>query len=164
MQSQDLDKIVIATGVGKMAQNAQFEANMLPELNKELSAITGQKPQSRPAKRSIAGFKLREGSLVGLKVTLRGKRMEDFLYRMVNVALPRVRDFRGIDPKQIDQEGNLTIGFRDNSVFPEIVPEESKMDFGFQVTLVSKAKNKEEARALFEKLGMPFTKEVKVNG
>ncbi|MDP3953361.1 MAG: 50S ribosomal protein L5 [bacterium] len=161
MQSQDLEKIIVATGVGKMAQNAQFEANLLPELNKDLAAITGQKPQARPAKKSIAGFKLREGSLVGLRVTLRGKRMEDFLNRMVNVALPRVRDFRGIDPKQIDKEGNLTIGFRDHSVFPEIVPEESKADFGFQVTLVSKERDPAKAKEMFERLGIPFVKEPK---
>jgi len=155
----NLKKIVIATGVGKMAQNAQFEANALPEIQKDLAAITGQKPQSRPAKKSIAGFKLREGTLVGLRVTLRGKRMEDFLNRMVNVALPRVRDFRGINPRQIDQEGNLTIGFRDHTVFPEIVPEDSKVDFGFQVTLVSKTSDPAEARKVFEELGVPFYKE-----
>ncbi|MEX2054308.1 MAG: 50S ribosomal protein L5 [Candidatus Colwellbacteria bacterium] len=159
MRSQDLDKIVVGVGVGKMGQNAQFEATYLPEITKDLSAITGQKPQTRPAKKSIAGFKLREGSLVGLKVTLRGKRMQDFLYRMANIALPRVRDFRGINPRQIDREGNLTIGFRDHSVFPEIIPEESKADFGFQVTLVSKVNDPIKAKELFEKLGIPFSKE-----
>ena len=159
MQSKDLEKIVVAVGVGKLRQNAQFENGILPEIIKDLTAITGQKPQPRPAKQSIAGFKLREGSMVGLRVTLRDKRMRDFLGRMVNVALPRVRDFRGINPKQIDNAGNLTMGFREHTVFPEISPEDSKFDFGFEVTLVSGAKNKDQARALFEKIGIPFEKE-----
>ncbi len=159
MQRKDLEKIVVGVGVGKLRQNAQFEKGILPEIIKDLTAITGQKPQPRPAKKSVAGFKLREGDMVGLKVTLRGKRMRDFLGRMVNIALPRVRDFRGIDPKQIDSAGNLTIGVREHTVFPEISPEDSKFDFGFQVTLVSGAKNKEQARAVFETLGIPFEKE-----
>lgn len=159
MQRPDLEKIVVATGVGKLRQNAQFDAAVLPEITRELAAITGQKPQTRPARKSIAGFKIREGNLVGLKVTLRGKRMRDFLSRTVHIALPRVRDFRGIDPDQIDRAGNLTIGFRDHTVFPEIAPEDSKFDFGLQITFVSGVKDKEKARALFEKLGIPFQKE-----
>ena len=159
MQRKDLEKIVVAVGVGKLRQNAQFENNILPEIIKDLTAITGQKPQPRPAKQSIAGFKLREGNMVGLRVTLRDKRMYDFLGRMVNVALPRVRDFRGINPKQIDNAGNLTIGVREHTVFPEISPEDSKYDFGFEVTFVSGVKDKEKAKAVFEKLGIPFEKE-----
>ena len=159
MQRKDLEKIVVGIGVGKLRQNAQFENSILPEITKDIAAITGQKPQPRPAKKSVSGFKLREGEMVGLKVTLRGKRMRDFLGRMVNIALPRVRDFRGIDPQQIDSAGNLTIGIREHTVFPEISPEDSKFDFGFQVTLVSGTKNKEQARAVFETLGIPFEKE-----
>ena len=159
MQRKDLEKIVVAVGVGKLHQNAQFENNILPEIIKDLTAITGQKPQPRPAKQSIAGFKLREGNMVGLRVTLRDKRMYDFLGRMVNIALPRVRDFRGINPKQIDNAGNLTIGVREHTVFPEISPEDSKYDFGFEVTFVSGVKDKEKAKAVFEKLGIPFEKE-----
>ena len=159
MQRKDLEKIVVAVGVGKLRQNAQFENNILPEIIKDLTAITGQKPQPRPAKQSIAGFKLREGNMVGLRVTLRDKRMYDFLGRMVNIALPRVRDFRGINPKQIDNAGNLTIGVREHTVFPEISPEDSKYDFGFEVTFVSGVKDKEKAKAVFEKLGIPFEKE-----
>ena len=159
MQSKDLEKIVIGIGTGRLSQNAQFEKGILPEIIKDLTAITGQKPQPRPAKKSIAGFKLREGSMIGLRVTLREKRMRDFLARMVNIAMPRVRDFRGIDPHQIDTAGNLTIGFREHTVFPEISPEDSKFDFGFQVTLVSGTKDKEKARGVFEKLGIPFEKE-----
>ena len=159
MQRKDLEKIVVAVGVGKLRQNAQFENNILPDIIKDLTAITGQKPQPRPAKQSIAGFKLREGNMVGLRVTLRDKRMHDFLGRMVNIALPRVRDFRGINPKQIDNAGNLTIGVREHTVFPEISPEDSKYDFGFEVTFVSGVKDKEKAKAVFEKLGIPFEKE-----
>jgi large subunit ribosomal protein L5 len=156
MQSKNLEKIVIATGVGKQRLNSQFDTSFLPGVMKDLALITGQKPVQCLAKQSISGFKLRAGNLVGLKVTLRGKRMEDFLYRMVNIALPRVKDFRGIDPKQIDREGNLTIGFRDHSVFPEIVSEDSKFDFGLQITLVSNAKDPKVAVDSFRKMGVPL--------
>jgi len=156
MRSKNLEKIVIATGVGQQRLSSQFDSSFLPEVTKELALITGQKPTQCLAKQSIAGFKLRAGNLVGLKVTLRGKRMQDFLYRMVNVALPRVRDFRGINPKQIDGEGNLTIGVRDHSVFPEIIPEDSKHDFGFQVTLVSNASDPGEALEFFKEIGIPL--------
>lgn len=159
MRSKSLEKIVVATGVGKLRQNSQFDSSILPEITRDLTAITGQKPANRPARKSIAGFKLREGNLVGLKVTLRGKRMNDFLYRMINIALPRVRDFRGINPRQIDREGNLTIGFRDHTVFSEIVSEDVKHDFGFQVTLVSNVKDKDEAFEFFKELGIPFIKD-----
>jgi large subunit ribosomal protein L5 len=158
MRNKNLEKIVIATGVGKQRLGSQFDSSFLPELMKDLAAITGQKPAQCLAKQSIAGFKLRAGNLIGLKITLRGKRMDDFLYRMINVALPRVRDFRGIDPKQIDGGGNLTIGFRDHSVFPEIVPEDSKHDFGFQVTLVSDINDPKEALEFFKKTGVPLMK------
>jgi len=156
MRIQNLEKIVINTGVGRLKQSSSFDENIMPNMLAELAAITGQKAQNRPARKSIAGFKVREGSVVGFKTTLRGKRMRDFLYRMVNVALPRVRDFRGIDPKQIDKGGNLTIGFRDHTVFPEILPEDSKFDFGFQVTLVPRIKDKEEAYKLYKELGVPL--------
>ncbi|MFH1694450.1 MAG: 50S ribosomal protein L5 [Patescibacteria group bacterium] len=156
MRSKNLEKIIVATGVGKLRQNSQFDSTILPEMIKDLAAITGQKPVSRPARKSIAGFKLREGNLVGLKITLRGKRMRDFLNRLVNVVLPRVRDFRGIDPKQIDREGNLTIGFRDHNVFPEISPEDTKHDFGLQVTLVSSVKDAGEAYDFYKELGVPL--------
>ena len=156
MRSKNLEKIVVATGVGKLRQNSQFDSTILPEMIKDLASITGQKPASRPARKSIAGFKLREGNLVGLKITLRGKRMRDFFNRLVNVVLPRVRDFRGIDPKQIDKEGNLTIGFRDHNVFPEISPEDTKHDFGLQVTLVSNVKGMEEAYDFYKEIGVPL--------
>ena len=103
MRIKKLEKIIIATGLGKFRQDSQFDSTILPEITAELAKIAGQKPSPRPARKSIAGFKLREGNLVGLKVTLRGKRMKDFFSKMINVALPRVRDFRGINPKQIDK-------------------------------------------------------------
>ncbi|PIR97784.1 MAG: 50S ribosomal protein L5 [Candidatus Colwellbacteria bacterium CG10_big_fil_rev_8_21_14_0_10_42_22] len=161
MRSKKLEKIIVATGLGRLSQDSQFEASILPEITKALSQITGQKPSNCPAKKSIAGFKIRAGNLVGLKVTLRGKRMNDFLFRMINIVLPRVRDFRGIDPKQIDEGGNLTIGFRDHNVFPEISPEDSKHNFGLQVTLVSGLKDKREAYEFFKKIGVPLKEQNK---
>ncbi|PIR98456.1 MAG: 50S ribosomal protein L5 [Candidatus Colwellbacteria bacterium CG10_big_fil_rev_8_21_14_0_10_41_28] len=156
MQGNRLEKIVVATGVGRLRQQQQFDSSIYPEIIEGLETITGQKPSPRPARKSIAAFKLREGNIVGLKVTLRGKRMRDFFNKVVNVALPRVRDFRGIDPKQIDREGNLTIGFRDNTVFPEVSPEDTKRAFGFQVTLVSDAKDWDEAYDFYKSLGVPL--------
>lgn len=158
MRGENLEKIVIAAGIGQQRLDSQFESSFLPEIINKLAFITGQKPAQCLAKQSIAGFKLRAGNLVGLKTTLRGKRMEDFLYRMINIALPRVRDFRGINPKQVDSEGNLTIGFKDHSVFPEIIPEDSRHDFGFQVTLVSNLKHSAQALRFFEAIGIPFMK------
>ena len=159
MRSKNLEKIVIATGVGKQRLSSQFDSSFLPEVMKGLALITGQRPAQCLAKKSISGFKLRAGDLVGLKVTLRGKRMEDFLYRMINIALPRVRDFRGVNPKQMDGRGNLTIGFVDHSVFPEIIPEDSKHDFSLQVTLVSDISDPEEALEFFKKAGIPLMRQ-----
>jgi large subunit ribosomal protein L5 len=156
MRGKDLIKIVVATGVGSQRAHSQFDTSFLPEAIKGLAAITGQKPSQCQAKKSIASFKIRAGNLVGLKVTLRGKRMKEFLYRMVNVALPRVRDFRGINPEQIDKGGNLTIGFRDYSVFPEVVPEDSKHDLGLQVTLVSGVNDHQRAIEHFRTMGIPL--------
>ncbi len=115
-----LEKIVVNVGVGRARQNAQFEEKQLPEILKEIAEITGQKPAPRQAKKAVAGFKTREGDIVGLQVTLRGKRMEDFLTRLIRVVFPRVKDFRGIDPKNVDHAGNLNVGFREQYVFPEI--------------------------------------------
>lgn len=159
MQSKTLEKIVVATGVGRLRDMAQFEDAVLPAMSQELALITGQKPEPRLARKSIAGFKLREGSIVGLRVTLRGQRMRDFLERLTKIALPRVRDFRGINPRQIDGEGNLTIGFRDHTVFPEITPEDSKFNFGFQITLVSGIRDRGEAAEFFKSLGVPLREE-----
>ena len=156
MQSNSLEKIVIATGVGRLRQRANFDDNILPTIEKELAAITGQKPARRTARKSIAGFKIREGDVVGLKVSLRGKRMNDFLKRFVEVVIPRIRDFHGIDPKQIDKEGNLTIGIREHIVFPEVNPDEVKFDFGLEITLVSAMRDRDKGYELFKSMGVPL--------
>jgi large subunit ribosomal protein L5 len=122
-------------------------------------AITGQKPVLTKARRSIAAFKLREGRLIGAKVTLRGERMWSFLDRLMNIALPRVRDFRGVSPHAFDGRGNYTLGFREQLIFPEIQYDKIDKVRGLEVTIVTTAKTDEEARALLKFLGMPFRKE-----
>jgi large subunit ribosomal protein L5 len=159
MQSERLEKIVVSTGLGKLRQRQGFKETILPEITKALTDITGQKPSETIARKSIAGFKLREGDVVGLKVTLRGKRKDDFLKKLVETTLPRIRDFRGIDPKQIDGQGNLTMGIREHIVFPEINPDEVKFDFGLEITLVSNIKDKQKSYELFKSLGVPLKEE-----
>lgn len=160
--SYPLEKIVINTGLGRMSQLAEFEKTLKPELSSALAQITGQRPQERPAKKSIAGFKLREGSIIGLKTTLRRKRMMEFLNKLVNIVIPRIRDFHGIKIKNIDQHGNLSFAIREYTVFPEIVLEDSKFNFGIQITLVPKESlSKEEAVKFYRSLGVPLEKEVK---
>lgn len=159
MQSYRLEKIIVSSGLGKMRQRPQFDEKILPEIVKDLSAIVGQRPSPRSARKSIATFKVREGDVVGVVATLRGKRMQDFLKKVIGIALPRVRDFRGIDLKQFDDHGNLTIGFKDQTVFPEIVPEATAVSFGLEVTFVANTKTKEEGVAFFRTLGLPLKKE-----
>src|SRR3989344_2633914 len=153
-----LEKIVVNSGVGRMSALPNFEEKILPDLVKEISTITGQKPSSRGAKKSIAGFKLRQGNIVGLMVTLRGKRMMAFLDRLNSIVLPRLRDFRGLNLKGIDQNGNLSIGLKEQLVFPEITPEHSKVNFGMQITVVTKDKSREKAIELYRELGIPLQK------
>lgn len=151
-------RVVVNIGLGRASQSASFD-KILPEITKEFANITGQKPSPRPAKKSIAGFKLREGQVVGLKVTLRGKRMYDFLDKVVKIVFPRLRDFRGISLKNIDEKGNLNLGFRENVVFPEINTDVATVDFGLQVTIVAKAREREQAVAMYRKMGFLFKKE-----
>ena len=153
-----IEKLVVNTGFGRIASQPNFEEKVLPELVKEFSLITGQKPSSRAAKQSIAGFKLRTGMVIGLKATLRRKRMRDFLEKMIKAALPRVRDFRGIDLKNIDKMGNLTVGFKEHLVFPEVSPETSTVNFGIEVTIVPKERKREKAIVLYRELGIPLKK------
>lgn len=154
-----LEKIVINVGIGRFSTQNSFNEKILPEVIKDVAAITGQKASPRPAKQSIAGFKLRAGTTVGLKVTLRGKRMEDFLKRLNNIVLPRVRDFRGIDLKKIDKNGNLSIGIKEHVVFPEIKADATSVNFGVEITMVPKRiKSREEAIALYRQLGVPLKK------
>ncbi|MEK7114876.1 MAG: 50S ribosomal protein L5, partial [Patescibacteria group bacterium] len=153
-----LDKVVVNSGIGRFSSQSNFEEKFLPELMKELATITGQKPAPRGAKQSIAGFKTRQGNIVGLKVTLRGKRMMEFLNKLNSIVLPRLRDFRGLDLKTVDAGGNLSIGLREQFVFPEILPENSKVNFGIQITIVPKTKKREEAVELYRELGVPLKK------
>jgi large subunit ribosomal protein L5 len=145
-------KIVINMGVGEATQNAK----VLDPAAHELGQITGQKPVVTRAKKSIAAFKVREGMPIGAMVTLRGDRMYEFLDRLLNVALPRVRDFRGVSTKSFDGRGNYTLGLRDQLIFPEI--DYAKVDKmkGMNVTIVTTAKSDEQARALLRHMGMPF--------
>lgn len=151
-----IEKITVNIGVGRLRQQSQFEEKILPEIIKEISLITGQKPSPRPAQKSIAGFKVRAGETVGLKTTLRGKRAANFLNRLVNVVLPRVKDFRGLDLKKVDIAGNLSIGLDDYLVFPEIEADKSKIDFGLEITITPKIKNREKAIVLYKEKGIPL--------
>ncbi len=157
-KSDKIKKIVVNVGIGRLSQQPNFEEKSLPELMKELSLITGQKPAIAKAKKSIAGFKVREGQAVGLKVTLRRQRMFNFLEKLNKIIFPRLRDFRGINLKNLDAKGNLNIGLREQTVFPEINPESSKINFGMEITIVSNVKDKEEAIELYRSLGIPLKK------
>jgi len=154
-----LEKIVVNAGIGRLATNsANFEEKTLPNVIEEFKAIIGQYPAARRARISIAGFKIRKGMIIGLSAVMRGKRMEQFLARLNAIVLPRVRDFRGIHLKNIDAHGNLNIGIREHTAFPEIIPENSKVDFGLQVTVVPKIKGREKALELYRALGVPLQK------
>ena len=155
---EHIEKIVVGAGLGRLSQQGQFEEKILPEAVKEFALITGQKASTRPAKKSIAGFKIREGQIIGLKATLRQRRMEDFFERLVKLALPRVKDFRGLDLGNVDESGNLNIGFKEQSIFPEIDMEKSKVNFGLQVTIVPRKKNRVFAIDLYRRLGLPLKK------
>jgi large subunit ribosomal protein L5 len=151
MSAPRITKIVVSSGVGK-ARNK--ERNKIVE--DRLARITGQKPAVRTARQSIASFKLREGEIVGYQVTLRGPRMFDFLDKLIHIALPRTRDFRGLSVGAIDEMGNLTIGLKENTIFPETSEEDLKDVFGLAITIVTTAKSKPEAEAFFRHLGIPF--------
>lgn len=154
-----IEKIVVNNGIGRLSQQPNFEEKILPEIMKEIALITGQKPIVSRAKKSIAGFKIREGQIVGLKTTLRGGRMFDFLDKLIRIVLPRLRDFRGIDLKNIDANGNLNIGLKEQAVFPEINPETIKFDFGLEISVaVANVKKREEAIELYRLLGVPLKK------
>ncbi|MDO8443697.1 MAG: 50S ribosomal protein L5 [Candidatus Azambacteria bacterium] len=152
MASPKIEKVVVNIGLGRALKDEKF----LEVALRDLALITGQKPKTTMAKKSIANFKIRERDIIGAVVTLRGQKMRDFVNRLVNVALPRTRDFRGIDAKSIDKNGNLTIGVKEHIVFPEIKGEEVRNIFGFEITIAVKAKNKEEALALYKTLGFPI--------
>jgi large subunit ribosomal protein L5 len=147
-----INKVVVNMGVGEATQNAK----VLDPAAAELQQIVGQKPVITKAKKSIAAFKVREGMPIGVMVTLRGDRMYEFLDRLINVALPRVRDFRGVSTKSFDGRGNYTLGLRDQLIFPEISYEKVDKSKGMNVTIVTTARTDDQARALLKGLGMPF--------
>jgi len=153
-----IEKVVVNTGFGRMIINKtsdeQKKAYQL--IFDDLALICAQRPILTKAKKSISGFKLREGMSIGAKVTLRGRKMNDFLERVIHIALPRFRDFRGIDLKCFDKEGNLTIAIKEHIVFPEVSSEKAKNIFGFEITVVTTTKNKEESVELLRLIGFPI--------
>ena len=151
-QVPKLEKIVINMGIGEGARNP----DLIEQHAKQLALITGQKPLVTKAKKSISNFKIRKGMTIGLKVTLRGPRMYNFLYKLINIALPKVRDFRGLNPNSFDGRGNYSFGLTEQLVFPEVSPDEARRVQGMDITIVTTAKTDEEARKLLELFGMPF--------
>jgi large subunit ribosomal protein L5 len=149
-----IEKVVLNMGVGEAIQNAK----LLDAAAEELATITGQKPVITRAKKSIASFKLREGQAIGTMVTLRGEKMYEFLDRLISIALPRVRDFRGLPTRSFDGRGNYTMGIRDHLIFPEIDPIKVDKSKGMNITIVTTAESDDQARFLLRELGMPFTK------
>jgi len=159
-----IEKVVLNTGFGKLISGkTSNEQKKIPEaIANDLTMIAGQKTVLTKAKKSIAGFKIREGMVIGTAVTLRKKKMFDFLDRLIHIVLPRTRDFQGIDSKVVDKSGNMTIAIKEHIVFPEILPEKVKSIFGLEITVVTTAKNKEEGLELLRLLGFPI-KKIKIN-
>lgn len=153
MQMPRIMKVVVSSGVGSFKDKSKFKV-----VEDRLARITGQKVAPRGAKISIATFKSRTGDIIGYQVTLRGKRMFDFLERLVNIALPRTKDFRGISPTAADEMGNYTLGIKEHTIFPETADEELKDVFGFAITIVTTAKSKTEVVSFLTNLGFPFKK------
>ena len=154
MQIPAISKIVVNMGCGEASQNSKLIEGALTDM----TAITGQKPVVTRARKSIANFKLRDGMPVGCRVTLRGDQMWEFLDRLVNVALPRIRDFKGVSPKSFDGRGNYTMGIREQLIFPEVDIDTIAKVSGLNITIVTTAKTDEEGRALLAGMGMPFRK------
>jgi large subunit ribosomal protein L5 len=155
MEVPRLDKIVVNMGVG----DAVSQASLIEGAVTDLTTITGQKPLVTRAKKSIAGFKLREGNAIGAKVTLRGDRMWEFLDRLISIAIPRIRDFRGLNPRSFDGQGNYTFGLTEQLVFPEIDYDSIDQPRGMDITIVSTARTNAEGKALLDALGFPFRRE-----
>ena len=156
MAAPKMEKVVINVGTGTLIKK---DKNKNEAVADRLAKITGQKAALRGEKQSISSFKVRQGDPIGIVVTMRGKRMYAFLDKLINVALPRTKDFRGISRSAVDNIGNLTIGIKEHTIFPETADEDIKDVFGMSITLVSSARNKKEGLAFFELLGMPFKKE-----
>jgi len=156
-----LEKIVISMGVGRFAVEGGEGKTKMQQAEKELSVIAGQKPVRTKAKKSVANFKVREGMETGLKVTLRGQRMYEFLDRMITLAIPRVKDFRGLDPNGFDKAGNYNFGFTEQTVFPEVNAAEVTFQQGMNITMVTTARNPDQGRELLRQFGMPFREHTK---
>lgn len=146
-------RVVVSVGVGKQRDNKVYTQAVV----RDLQAITGQMPHERLARKAVSGFNVRQGNLVGYRVTLRGKRMEDFVTRFINITLPRVRDFRGIALNSLDGQGNISVGMKEQLPFPEIRPEQTDVIFGVEITFVTSAKTNTEGEALLRALGFPLT-------
>lgn len=159
-----IGKVVINSGVGKMINTrkgnevSESDEGLIKTLIAEFALITGRKPEIIRAKKSISGFKLRMGTIAGVRVTLRGEKMYDFLSRLINISLPRSRDFRGFEERMVDKGGNMTIGIPEQIIFPEIPHDKATQLWGMEVTIVTNAKNREEGLELLRQLGMPFQK------
>jgi large subunit ribosomal protein L5 len=157
-----VSKIVVNVGVGNWTtKDTTRREEVLKKVSDDLMMITGQKPQICPAKKSVSGFSLREKMPVGLKATLRGERMYDFLERIIHVVLPRIRDFQGIKMSSIDKSGNITIGLQEQLVFPEISADDTDFFFGMEVTIVTSTKDRNQSIELFKKIGVPLSKNEK---
>ncbi|MCX6752617.1 MAG: 50S ribosomal protein L5 [Candidatus Nomurabacteria bacterium] len=156
MAAPRMQKVVLNVGTGTAVKK---DKNKNEAIALRLTKIVGQKPATRGAKQSVASFKTRKGDPIGIVATLRGKRMYAFFEKLINVALPRTKDFRGINPTSVDDIGNLTIGIKEHTIFPETADEDIRDVFGMSITLVCTAKNKKEGKAFFELLGIPFKKE-----
>lgn len=155
LQAPRLVKVVVNVGVGRNAKDKSYVENA----EKSLTRITGQKPMLTKAKKAISAFKIRQGMVIGVAVTLRGKRMYDFIDKLVNVSFPRVRDFRGINDSQVDRTGNLTVGFKEHLAFPEIKADEIESTHGLEICIATTAKTRDEGLEFFRLLGFPFKKE-----
>ncbi len=153
MEAPKIEKVVISTGVGKID-----DKHKLALIEDRLAKITGQKPSPRPAKQSIASFKLREGDIIGYQVTLRGAQMNSFLDKLIHVALPQTRDFRGLNASAIDEMGNMTLGIKEHTIFPETTNDELKDVFGLAITIVTTTNDIKESEALLRYIGLPLKK------
>lgn len=155
MQSPRLEKVTINVGINA---NRQKDGDYLEAVKNTLRRVSGQEPVLRKAKQSISAFKIRKGQTVGMSVTLRGKRMYDFIDKLVNITFPRVRDFRGLSPKSFDGHGNYSVGFREQIAFPEVRPEDSDKLHGLEVVISTTAKTNDEGKELLKLIGFPFKK------
>ena len=156
MQSPKIEKVVVSVGTGSFK-----DPNKKEVVIDRLARITGQAPKYNKARKSIATFKLREGQTIGYQVTLRGDRAYNFVDKLIHIALPRTRDFRGLSPRAVDEQGNFTIGIKEHTIFPETSDEELRDIFGLGVTIVTSAKNRDEALAYFKEIGMPIKEDKK---